>query len=170
MIPKVWRSCTTHHPARGWLPDQDVLSHPKYFLQPSLQTRKNPQHTQCHKRCTLPAAGIRLEGSINPKPRVREMLARSGSPQRPPHYPGDRPGRCVGRFLPFAIYSQTDSPQECQSNEKYHETKLFSCQRDHQGLHIRHEYPHFLPPAARQVPCRSELMRERFSRAARRAR
>jgi hypothetical protein len=55
--------------------------------------------------------------------------------------------RCVGRFLPFAIYSQTDSPQECQSNEKYHETKLFSCQRDHQGLHIRHEYPH--PPSAR---------------------
>jgi hypothetical protein len=27
-----------------------------------------------------------------------------------------------GRFLPFAIYSQTDSPQECQSNEKYYET------------------------------------------------
>jgi hypothetical protein len=25
---------------------------------------------------------------------------------------------------------------------KHHETKLFSCQRDHQGLHIRHEYPH----------------------------
>src|SRR5687768_17174616 len=54
---------------------------------------------------------------------------------------------CVGRFLPFAIYSQTDSPQECQSNEKYHETKLFSCRRDHQGLHIRHEYPPpFRPP------------------------
>src|SRR6266498_1718861 len=52
-----------------------------------------------------------------------------------------------GRFLPFAIYSQTDSPQECQSNEKYHETKLFSCQRDHQGLHSRHEYPH--PPQAK---------------------
>ena len=44
---------------------------------------------------------------------------------------------CVGGFLPFAIYSQTDSPQECQSNEKYHDTKLFSSQRDHQGLHIR---------------------------------
>ena len=43
----------------------------------------------------------------------------------------------VGRFLPFAIYSQTDSPQECRSNEKYHETKLFSSQRDHQGLHIQ---------------------------------
>jgi len=56
-------------------------------------------------------------------------------------------GGCVGRFLPFAIYSQTDSPQECQSNEKYHETKLFSCQIDHQGLHIRHEYPRpFRPP------------------------
>ena len=24
---------------------------------------------------------------------------------------------------------------------------LFSCQREHQGLHIRHEYPH--PPSAR---------------------
>jgi hypothetical protein len=33
-----------------------------------------------------------------------------------------RGARCVGRFLPFAIYSQTDSPQECQSNEKYYET------------------------------------------------
>ena len=60
---------------------------------------------------------------------------------------------CVGRFLPFAIYSQTDSPQECQSNEKYHETKLFSCQRDHQGLHIRQEYPH--PPSARLALNRS---------------
>jgi len=38
-------------------------------------------------------------------------------------------------------------------NEKYHETKLFSCQRDHQGLHIRHEYPH--PPSARRVLNRS---------------
>ena len=54
---------------------------------------------------------------------------------------------CVGCFLPFAIYAQTDSPQECQSNEKYHETKLFSCQRDHPALNIRHEYPHpFSPP------------------------
>jgi hypothetical protein len=48
--------------------------------------------------------------------------------------------------MKIAIYSQTDSPQECQSNEKYHETKLFSCQSDHQGLHIRHEY---LPASAR---------------------
>jgi hypothetical protein len=38
-------------------------------------------------------------------------------------YPGDRAGRCVGRFLPFAIYSQMDSSQECQSDEKYVETK-----------------------------------------------
>jgi hypothetical protein len=27
-----------------------------------------------------------------------------------------------GRFLPSAIYSQTDSPQECQSNDKFYET------------------------------------------------
>jgi hypothetical protein len=26
---------------------------------------------------------------------------------------------------------------------------LFSCQRDHAGLHIRHEYPR--PPSARQI-------------------
>jgi len=39
-----------------------------------------------------------------------------------------------------------DSPKECQSNEKHHETKLFSCQRNYQGLHIRHEYPHPICP------------------------
>jgi hypothetical protein len=39
----------------------------------------------------------------------------------------------------------TKGLSECQSNEKYHETKLFSCPQDHQGLQIRHEYPHPLP-------------------------
>jgi hypothetical protein len=65
---------------------------------------------------------------------------------RQSHHP-DRGARAVfGRFLPFAIYSQTDSPQECQSNENYHETKLFACQRDPPGLHIRHEYAPFRLP------------------------
>jgi hypothetical protein len=55
---------------------------------------------------------------------------------------------CVGRFLPFAIYSQTDSLQECQSNEKYHETKLFSCQKDHQGYTFDTNIDTSLPPAS----------------------
>ena len=36
------------------------------------------------------------------------------------------------------------------ANQMKNTTKpnLFSCQRDHQGLHIRHEYPHPLLPAS----------------------
>ena len=30
--------------------------------------------------------------------------------------------RIVGRFLPIAIYSQMDSPQECQSNKRCYGT------------------------------------------------
>ena len=57
-------------------------------------------------------------------------------------------GRCVGRFLPFAIYSQTDSPQECPSNEKYHETKsLFLPERPSGVTHsTRISTPPFCPP------------------------
>jgi hypothetical protein len=34
----------------------------------------------------------------------------------PKGYPSARAGRGLGRFLPFAIYLEMDSPQECQSN------------------------------------------------------
>jgi hypothetical protein len=103
-----------------------------------------------------------------------EQLLCQGAVRRPKGRPRVRPKRLVGdkgysfpvyrRFLPFAIYSQTDSPQEFQSNEKYHETKLFSCHRDHQGLHIRHEYPH--PPSARLALNRSGKDDFKFSLAA----
>src|SRR5258706_7880729 len=105
--------------------------------------------------CVTPFRGI--GGWAEARCRTGENLTPRKMPENAAHTHLST-ARCVGRFLPFAIYSQTDSPQECQSNEKYHETKLFSCQRDH------HEYPH--PPSARLALNRSGKDDFKFSLAA----
>jgi hypothetical protein len=76
---------------------------------------------------------------------------------------------CVGRFLTFAIYSQTDSPQECQSDEKYQETKSLFLPETIRGYTFdTNIHTPSASPAVRQVLFCAHG--ERFSRAAQRAR
>jgi hypothetical protein len=73
-------------------------------------------------------------------------------------------GSCVGRFLPFAITHKRTLPKNANPMKNTAKPNLFSCQRDHQGLHIRDEYPNL--PSARLALNRSGKDDFKFSLAA----
>src|SRR4030095_2670395 len=56
-------------------------------------------------------------------------------------------GAVLGAFCLSQFTHKRTLPKNANQMKNTTKPNLFSCQRDHQGLHIRHEYPH--PPSAR---------------------
>ena len=55
----------------------------------------------------------------------------------------------LGAFCLSQFTHKRTLPRNANQMKNTTKPNLFSCQRDHQGFHIRHEYPH--PPSARLV-------------------
>jgi len=64
----------------------------------------------------------------------------AGAPQRPVH-------AVLGAFCLSQFTHKRTLPKNGNQMKNTTKPNLFSCQREHQGLHIRHEYP---PPSARR--------------------
>ena len=98
-------------------------------------------HENCLKTRRLPPPWLR--------PGVRRRGARRAASPRV-LFPS---GAVLGAFCLSQFTHKQTLPRNANQMKNTTKPNLFSCQRDHQGLRIRHEYPHLLLPAssARQL-------------------